>query len=416
MAEVVASGMRFRFRAWDPNARTERHGEVTAESPAAVRAQLRERGWEPDAIHPVVLRERRWQREVSQSWRAWRRSRRRLLVADLCAALAALLHVGIPLDQALGQLASSPLRSLTEARLLEALAEALRAGQSFGDACAAHDDWFDPFDVAVLAAGQRAGELAPVLQAISAHHQRQGASSQQLITALAYPAIVAIAGVGVFIFLTQVVLPRIASILTAARTSVPWLTAQVMAWGDLLMWAWPLLLIGVIVVWSLVGRWMARVPASGRLGRCVHGNALARLRARTRVAITSAALARLLRAGVPLTEALGVVAATVPDRALRALLTAAVQAVERGQDLSTVMAASPLVEPEFAHLLRLGEGSGDLPAMLDQIAERYHEASSRSAERVAAIIGPLALILLACLIGVLVLAVGQALARVADLV
>jgi type II secretory pathway component PulF len=119
---------------------------------------------------------------------------------------------------------------------------------------------------------------------------------------------------------------------------------------------------------------------------------------------------------VPLSEALQVVAATVPDRPLRSLLADAAAAVERGRDLSAVMADSPLVEPEFAHMLRLGEGSGDLPSMLDRIAERYQEASARAAERVAAVVGPAAIVILAVLIGILVLAVGQALSRVADLV
>ena len=406
----------FQFRAWDPQTNSLRHGLLAGETRAEIRATLRERGWEPESIDPLHRQSSRWLATAKEMWIDWLRRQRRLTLADLCEALASLLQVGIPLDQALGQLASSPLRTETEVTLLNALAEALRSGMSFDEACAQHPDWFDPFDVALLAAGQRAGELAPVLQSMGKFHQRAGASRQRLMTALAYPALVALAGLGVFIFLTQAVLPRIVSILTSARTSIPWLTTQVMALGDFLLWAWPLFLAFFLFSGVLASRWAARVPAHGRWGRLVHGNAWARLRARTRVAIASAALGRLLRAGVPLSEALAVVAHTAPDAALRGLLSSAAAEVERGRDFSTVMAQSPLVDPEFAHLLRLGEGSGDLPNMLDRIAERYQEASERAAERVAALVGPIAILVLSTLIGILVLAVGQALARVADLV
>lgn len=406
---------RYRFKAWDPVARLERRGELDAASPAEVRADLSGRGWEPESISVLAPRTS-WLGAWHGVYNGWQRRRRRLAVADLCESIAALVQVGFPLDQAVGQLAASPLRPAHEAQVLRALTEALREGRAFSDACAAQPAWFDPFDVAVLAAGQRAGDLAGVLRALAEHHQRQGASAQRLITALAYPAIVAVAGLAVFIFLTQAVLPRIAGIIASARAELPWLTARVMAVGDLLLWSWPIILVAIAATAVVLARWAGRVPAAGRWGRLVHGNAWARFRARTRVAVTSSALARLLRAGVPLTEALAVVAATVPDRALRRLLSDAAQAVERGQDLSTIMAGSPLVDPEFAHLLRLGEGSGELPDMLDRIALRYQEASTRAAERVAAVIGPAALMLLAVLVGVLVLAVGQALARVMDLV
>jgi type II secretory pathway component PulF len=406
---------RFRYTAWDPQAKRSVRGQFRGDSPAQVRAELQAKGWEPESITPIPP-PAAWLDSIRTAWTSWRRRQRRVIFADLCKSLAALVQVGMPLDRALAQMASSPLRSRIEADLLGELAEALRSGTAFHEACAAQPAWFDAFDVAVLAAGQRAGEVAPVLNAVAEHHQRQGAVAQRLITALAYPIIVAIAGLAVFIFLTQSVLPRIAGILAAARAELPWLTSSVMQAGDLLVWWWPVALALPVALGFGLGRWLRRIPMTSRWGRLAHGNPFARLRARGRVAMTSEALARLLRAGVPLSEALGVVAATVPDRPLRGLLAEAAQAVERGQDLSTVMAASPLVEPEFAHMLQLGEGSGDLPEMLDRIALRYQEASAQAAERVAAVIGPVAILLLAALIGVLVLAVGQALSRVADLV
>jgi type II secretory pathway component PulF len=405
----------FRFTAWDPGSQKVVRGVVNSESIGAVRSDLLARNLEPERIERLDP-PRQWLGAINRVLEAGTRRRRRLAGADICEALAALNRVGMPLERGLGQLADSPLRSSAEVRLLTSLSEAIRGGQAFDQACSAHPEWFDPFDVAMLAAGQRAGDLATVLKALADHRKRQGAIAQQMVTALAYPAMVALAALAVFIFLTQTVMPRIASILAASQAELPALTKAVMLTGDWLLWLWPIAVIAPFIAASVLGRVIRRVSTRGRWGRLVHGNPYARLRARSRVAITSEALARLLRAGIPLTEALDVVAVSIRDRPLRRLLQDAARAVERGEDLSDVMSRSPLVEPEFAHMLRLGEGSGELADMLERIAVHYHESSSRAAERFAAVIGPAAVMLLSILVGILVLAVGQALSRITDLV
>jgi type II secretory pathway component PulF len=135
-----------------------------------------------------------------------------------------------------------------------------------------------------------------------------------------------------------------------------------------------------------------------------------------RVAHVASILARLRRAGTPLTEALVVVSDTVSDRAVKALLLQAVEAIRRGEDFSSVMAKSRVFDPEFAQLFHVGERSGEIKEIFDRIAERYQRAADLAGERLAALLGPAAIVVLACLIGILVMAAILPLMQLGDLV
>jgi len=201
-----------------------------------------------------------------------------------------------------------------------------------------------------------------------------------------------------------------------AKHHPPALTTAIIFFGQGIMLWWPLLVgVGLITVIS-TRAWARRVAPDSHLGHLLYNNPIARMLGRMRVAHVASTLARLRRAGTPLTDALVVVSDTVSDRAVRALLLHAVDAIRRGEDFSAVIAGSRLLDPEFAQLLQVGERSGELTEMLDRIAERYQRAADRAGERLAALLGPLAIVILACLIGVLVMAAILPLMQLGDLV
>jgi len=417
MAEHAGPGQ-WRYRAIERGTGRVRNGEMSGDTPYTVRAALRRAGWEVERLEPIGVRRSlpAALRPVGGWWRGRQRHGRRLQRADLCDALAALLEAGLPLEQAVGSLATSRARGAPERRMLRALRDELRAGTALSEAAGHHDDWFDRLDVAMLASGQAAGELPRTLHDLGAFHQRGAALGHRLLMALAYPALLTVAALGVVAFISRSTLPQLLTMLTDADIPVPWLTAALVTVGrDLALW-WPLAA-GLVIVLILVGRVLAaRVDPDSRAGALVHGNLVARARSRARVAQLSSVLARLLHSGVPLAEALEVAAATVGSPRLRRLLDEGGQAVRRGQDLSTAMESSPLVDAEFAQLLRVGEQAGELATMLDRIAERYQRAAARSIERLGAVLEPVAIVILAALIGVVVLAAVLPLVAMGDMV
>ncbi|MEK7415638.1 MAG: type II secretion system F family protein [Planctomycetota bacterium] len=410
------ASLRFRYRATERATGRTLSGEMAAESAYNVRAGLRRIGLEVDFMEPVDDGTTAgWWAPITAAWEARLRRQRRLAKADLCDGIATLIQAGLPLEQAVTSLLASPTRSADERFLLHRIRDQLREGQPLSAACAQFPGWFDRFDVALLEAGQQAGDLLGTLLGLAQHHQRAGAIGQRLFVALAYPAVLLTAGIAALITVSFTTLPQLTTLITQAKHQPPWLTMQVLGLGQGLVHWWPLVLLGVAAV-LFSGRWLIqRIVPTSRLGRWWYGNPLARARSRIRVATLAETLARLRRAGLPLTDALEVAAETITERALAALITESIAAVRKGEDLSAVMARSHLLDPEFAQLLQLGERSGELTVMLERIAERYRRAADRTTERLAALLGPLAIVLLAFLIGVLVIACALPLMQLGDL-
>jgi len=407
----------FRYKAIERATGRTRSGETSGESAYAVRASLRRIGLEVDQLEQVeagILP--RWAQPFAEAWHARQRRQHRTQKADLCDGIATLLQAGVPLEQAISSLAASTARPPAERTMLRSIRDRLREGRTFSQTCALCPAWFDRLDLALIEAGQHAGDLSGTLIALGQYHLRAGTIGQKILVALAYPAILLVFGLAVVEFMSFYTLPKLIGMITQAHHTPPWLTLQVVAFGQAVAHWWPLILIAVFA-----GIWASRtlldkVPVQSAFGGWLYGNPWARARSRIRVAQVSLSLARLRQVGMPLADAVTVVAETTSERAVRALLLSAVEAIKRGEDLSNVVGQSPLLDPEFAQLLHLGERSGELTDMLIRIAERYQRAADRTSDRLAAVLGPLAILVLAGMIGTVVIACALPLVQLGDLV
>lgn len=392
----------YRWRAMDEQG-ARRQGDMYADGPRMVRSALRQAGLAPLQVDAVISAPQ-GQRGLAAWWARRLYARRARDRADVCEALAVLLRAGLPLEEALASLAASPARGASQRRMLNQVRQAVRDGADLGQVCALHRDWFDAVDGAVLAAGQRAGELPRILGQLAQYHHSRASGSHQLITALSYPALLAVATVAVGAFLGSVVLPPLADVLHESDAPVPGLTQVVMvAGGGLAQHAWwvvPAFIVGIILLGRLVRRW----DRHGRISALLAGTPLGRGLSRGRVARLAAVLGQLLAAGVPLAEACSTAARAAGSGPLQQLLETAAQAVRRGEDLSQAITNSPLLDPEFAQLLRLGEAAGELPDMLERVAVRFRAAEQRSYDTLAAILEPAALVIMMVVIGLVVLA------------
>ncbi|MFW5846490.1 MAG: type II secretion system F family protein [Planctomycetota bacterium] len=407
----------FRYVAVGADGR-QRQGEHSGDSAWAVRAVLQEQGY-------TVLRMREQRLTTSRlpllapMQRLWHRhllGRRRARRADLLDAVATMLDAGLPLDRACDNLADAAGRQGAERRMLSFVRDRVREGMALHEAVAYLPDWFSPVDQAMLRAGQQAGELPAILRSLAEAHQSGSRLGQQLLTALAYPGLLLLAAIGVAIFLSTTTLPALVQVLEQGEQAVPWLTLILMQVGQALAVWWPALLLLPVLVLVALPWLLARLNPRGRLARLLASNVIARTLRRSRLAQLADTLARLQSSGVPLDEALGVVAATAPGASFTALLKDAAEAIRAGRDFSSVLAASPLVEAEFGQLLAIGEQSGELPSMLRRIGARYARAAERSVATLTAVLEPLAIISMAALIGLMVWGAMLPLIRLGDLV
>ncbi|MCH8166194.1 MAG: type II secretion system F family protein [Planctomycetes bacterium] len=418
-------------RAAGTDRRARRIGELAGECAADVRAALRRIGLQVIDLRPVrSSRTGRSNHAGSLSW--WHEARRSLLGsahryfrgrrrhqrAELYDSLATMLSSGLPLLEAVDTLIGTTTRSTrfmghfrgSALRfMLVNIREQLRSGSSLAQAMSEHPSWFEGSEIAMVQAGQHSGTLPEVLRSVAQRHERSGELSHKLISALAYPSIVAMVGLGVVVFLSTKTLPDLTQVLADADIETPALTAQVMAFGQFLAGYWlaiVLVLFGliamVVVAAGAAARWGVELP---RWLRRLSPKVLRRMA----VARLSLQLAQLLRSGVPMVEALRVLAPTTSGggalgSSLDRRLLAAADHVERGEELSAALDDEHWFDPEFRRLLEIGQASGELDVLLERIGHRYARQANRLIDRLATLLEPCVILALAMLVGMVVMA------------
>lgn len=363
-----------------------------------------------------------------RSWFAHVRKRRRAERAEICDGLATMLESGLPLLEAFDTLiGDNPIRrgfvasmglsvgGASRRTMLLSLREQLRSGQSLDQTLASHPAWFDSAEVAMVRAAALGGTLPTVLRAMAQQHERTDQLGQKLAAALTYPAIVALVGLGVVAFLSTKTLPDLAGILTSSGVEVPRLTQWVIACGRLLVDYWLALLFVIgcaavagVMLPGLVSAYLRHTRVARN--RCVRPQVLRRMA----VASMSMRLAELIRSGVPMVEAMRVIAPTTPGASLRRILEQAADRLESGEELSSVLDSPAWFDAEYRRLVEIGQASGELDRLLDRIGERYQRRAERLIARLATLLEPAVILLLAAMIGLVAMAAVLPLVRLRD--
>jgi general secretion pathway protein F len=328
----------------------------------------------------------------------WWTPKRRAPALDLrllTQELAVLLQAGVPLIEALQTLREQG----ASATVLDAVVLALQQGQPLSAAMGEHPTHFDGLTCALVAASERNGQLAPTLAQHAAYLAWSQALRAKLVAAALYPLMLVGASWAVLVFLLLYVLPRFAGVFEGLGRELPWASQALLNAGQAAA-AQPLftlaLAVGLptaaVLAWrhprsqAALAAALWRVPALGARLRVL---ALARL---------YRCLALLLQAGVPALPALGLAQAVLPA-ALRTALALATQQVAQGQRLSAALQAQGLATPVALRMLRVGEHSGELPAMLARAAAFHDEELARLSELVTRTVNPVLMLVMGVLIG-----------------
>jgi type II secretory pathway component PulF len=386
-----------------------RSGEISGESAADVRAALRHARLQVVELRP--LRTIRF--PMAHAFHRHACARRRDLKSDLFDSLSTMLESGLPLAESLDALAGSSRRS-TRAMLVQ-LRESVRSGVDLAESMRQFPTWFDGVELALVQAGLHSGELGSILRTISRRHARSGELTQKLVGALAYPTLVACVGVGVVIFLSTKTLPDLIAILDGAHVATPRLTRVVMAVGHGLAAFGPWIALGGLSFSVLAISSLPVLTRRGvRLPKFIRRTTPLVLR-RVSVARVAQGLSELLRAGTPAVEALRVIAPAAGG-GLRRRLEEAADRLERGDSLVDALDDPYWFDAEFRRLLAVGENAGELDVMLERIGDRYERRSRILIDRLAALLEPAVILVLAALIGIVVMASVLPLLRLQEVV
>lgn len=369
-------------------------GEIAAADETQLLAELAQRELRPQSIQ-------RKRRGLSRRW-----GRRRVTPAAFMLfnqEFIALVRAGLTIPEALKLCAVQPDQP-TLATVLQRVLDDVRSGVELSLACAAHPDVFDPLYLSALRTGEKSGNLATVLAKYQEALKQRVAFGKKVSQALAYPLFLLITMAVVLAVLFVFVMPRFVAMYADFGAELPAATRALVHFVEYVYLYIPLAAGAAAALWWAYRQWVA--TPGGRLwvdrckGRVPIWGPLSVDVARAQLTRT---VATLLSGGTPLVEALQTTANALSNRADAERLKTATQAVIEGASLATAIRGADLMPVTTLKMIEVGEASGNLEAMLSEVAEYYEERVSGRLARMMALIEPLMMLLMGILIGGIIL-------------
>jgi len=328
-------------------------------------------------------------------------------IAMITRQMATMLKAGIPLAQSMNALVEQAGNKDIEA-ILRDVREKVTQGASLAEALAFHPLYFSELYVNMVRAGEASGNLDVVLTRLADYGQQQNRLRGKVKAALTYPVVMIAFGVIVVFVLTTFVVPRILEVLRSAKrdAALPLPTQLLTAVSEFLQSYWwfvVLAVFGLYAAFKLLMREERYRLAWDRflLNMPIFGDLLKK-QAVSRFAVT---LSTLLKSGIPALQSLAIVKNILENRVLKQVIAEVHDRIIEGADIATPLKSSGIFPPVVGYMVSIGEQSGQLEEILDQISEAYDEEIELTVQKVTSLIEPVLIIGLAGGVGFIVLAI-----------
>lgn len=279
-------------------------------------------------------------------------------------------------------------------------------GRSLAESLSAEPRSFPGLYRAMIAAGERSGSLPQLTERLSLLLERQAQMRSKVMTALAYPTVLALFAVLVTMALMIFVVPLVVEQFDTLGQQLPLLTRIVMGLSLFLAgWWW---LLAIVLVLLGLGAWqllkqepvrlrfdaaILRVPFLGRLLRDLHAARMART------------LATMVQSSLPVVEGLALTIPTIHNRVLRAATGEIAEAVRGGGSLSAALRRAGVFPPILVYLAASGESAGRLDTMLERAADYLEREFDAFTATALSLLEPLIIILMGGVVAVIILAI-----------
>src|SRR5215510_1767574 len=319
--------------------------------------------------------------------------------------LAALSRAGIPILQAISMLrkraASKSLRSV-----LGDVEEQIRGGDALSQAFAAQGSIFPRIYTASILAGERSGALDEVLKRYVTYMRRNVGLRRKIRGALAYPVFLLFASGCMVTFLTVYVVPRMSDLFSGFGNELPTVTQIVVGlshWmSNNVIWFGPLFIGGSIALflWSRTPRGRLQVSAF-ILKIPLAGNLVVQMS----VAQATRSLATLLAGGITLLESWEIASESITNLELRRRSEGILPLIREGRSFTESLESANWLPPLAIDMIGIGERSGSLREMLDEVATFYDAEGEVKLEQLTTTLEPAILVVMGGIVVVILLAI-----------
>lgn len=318
--------------------------------------------------------------------------------------LAGLIEAGVPLDKALLLLD----RGDTSDGWVGALRETLSNGGTFAAALAEQPGRFASYYIRMVEAAEQSGTLSVALRSLAYERRRSEAMRQKVFSAVAYPAFLFVAAIGVMLFVLLFVVPQFERAIAGVGAAASGGEGLIFSLSGLLREYWSEVLFAGLAVCALMVVGYARVrPLFASAARSVPG--VSGLFGYERAVRIGSMMSTFVGGGVPLTAAIRQTAEALADRRDRERMLQVAAAVRQGQKFCVAIAPTGLLSDYAVQIIRVGEESGELANSCRRIADIYTIKLERSLARLVAIVSPVILLSVSALIAWVIVSVVTAL-------
>ena len=322
----------------------------------------------------------------------------------MCRQFVSMTKAGVSILESLKMLCEQT----ENKRLQDALKEvriSVEKGETLADSMAEHPKIFPGIMVNMVAAGEASGSLEIALERVATQLERSHKTQAMVKKAMIYPIAVCVVAIIVTIVMLIVVIPNYEDMFKDLGTELPWITRFYVNLSHAIINYW-FIIVPVIIVLAFAIRAFAKTDAGkhffGKIA--LKAPLFGKLTTKSASSMMARTMSTLLGAGVPLMEAVDIVAGVMSNVYFKEAMQEAKDEIMIGMPLSRPLQESGLFPPMVYQMIRIGEESGNTEEMLDKLADYYDEEVEMSVQSLMAAMEPMIIIVLAVVVGGLIAA------------
>lgn len=324
-----------------------------------------------------------------------------------CRQFVSIISAGVSIINALEMM-----RDQTENRTLKkALGEVYEdvlKGESMAGAMKKHSKVFPSMLCNMVEAGEASGSMEVAFERMAVQFEKENKLKQSVKKAMIYPIVLLVVMIGVLFLMMIWVIPNFMGMFAELDTELPPITQAVVNMSDFVITKWWLILLVVAAAIALFKAYAASPSGKFVLG----GIALkipvfGKLQTKSECARLGRTLCTLLGAGVPMMDAIEITGRSMENVRYKKAMMDAKDQVMRGMALSRPLKTCGLFPPMVVHMVSIGEETGNIETMLENVANYYEDDVQVATEQVMALMEPMIIVVMALVVGVLIMAIMQ---------
>jgi general secretion pathway protein F len=327
--------------------------------------------------------------------------------------LSVLLGAGLPLDRSL-----NILTEISENRrmkgVVRSVVESIRGGGSFSEAIQQHPDVFPRFYVNMIRAGEAGGVLDIVLDKLNEFLESTKELKDHVVSAMIYPAILIVTGGLSVIILLTFVLPKFSVIFAELGSALPLPTQILLSFSNALQKTWWIILI-ILIALGMYLRSQLRTDRGRYRWDAFKLRMMGDVIRKLETARFCRTLGTLLKSGVPLLQSLNNAKDVIGNQAIALPLETVLKGAKEGKGISAPLTAANVFPPLALSMIRVGEETGQLDAMLLRVATAYEKSLKEAVKRFVSFLEPVVILIMGLVIGFIIVSMLMAIFSITDL-